>query len=571
MGLQYTPGMPRRALAALAVLLVAAGTARGQDVTAADVTERGRDLPAILDLSLAAAGGGPGVLVVLLDPTPSLAQSRFADEFEAALGRQAEALSATAIAVVRAGDEGPALIAPTKDRAAAAAAVRKALDRTDLAFRNVYGDVRRAASLLAGADGKREMLLVTLENGDAEDEAEATAGLLERGRIRLSAIAREAFLSDSYWLERASSAPRGFDLAGGDAAFVELPWGWLFQQRVANQNVASGFPMFGIARLAAASGGRVFLYYPSPPESGTCGSYGCPFCDQDHLACAEPYASHRLKVLAPSVASRARIFAGAGADPYLRATLAAWGQAAKKGLLRSRPSVAAAGSSLRPERRQTGIAATVGSSLNFDGEASRAEALAREAARILADLEVDLAAAEAAGGGSERQRAIAELVRVHLAITRLNLLSFAAFCREVGPPQLAKIRNGVIDPPEDYRYSDGFRITGIGYSMIPLCHGVKAFRDLELPGGEAMRREYEALGTIVEGFLARHARTPFAEAVRRSGVAKFYFAGVGRLGPPPPRPIGHKPSDSETTTPDRPSRGGATSGGASGPTSGGDR
>ena len=48
---------------------------------------------------------------------------------------------------------------------------------------------------------------------------------------------------------------------------MEVPWGWLFQQSVANQTVPGGFASFGLTRIATASGGRIFLFFPASPAS----------------------------------------------------------------------------------------------------------------------------------------------------------------------------------------------------------------------------------------------------------------------------------------------------------------
>ena len=48
----------------------------------------------------------------------------------------------------------------------------------------------------SGKSGSREIVLVTLENGDAEDDVEATVAALGRAGVKLSVIAREAFLAN---------------------------------------------------------------------------------------------------------------------------------------------------------------------------------------------------------------------------------------------------------------------------------------------------------------------------------------------------------------------------------------
>jgi hypothetical protein len=557
------------------ILLVLGGFARaaGDVPTAAEVTERGRSLAAALDQLLAPEKPQEGRVVwLLLDPSPSLATARFGEEFDAALTRNAQRLAGTKIGLFLAGTEGAPALAPTDDFAALAGAVRTALVRPRDTFRDVYADVRHVAGAFSGAAAPREILLVTLENGDAEDEVEATAGLLARRDIRLSAISREAFLSDTYWLNRGPTAPRGYDMAGGDAAFIQVPWGWLFQQETANEVVPSGFGMYGITRLAAASGGRVFLFYPTSAADVACTRFGsCPFCANDHIGCRETYQSHRLRALSPLAGSRSEVFAAAARDPYLKAVLRAWDRASKDGLVRSRPSVEISGGTLKPERRQLGSAAGISSSLNFSSQQARADRMVKDCDRVIADLESDMERA-AAAGGSDRYRTIAELTRVLLHVTRVNLILFSGFCREAGPEILASAKKRDAEPPEVPRYTAEFRITGISYSMMPLCHGVKPFSELHLPGGEEADRAIAALAPVVEGFVSRHAHTPFAEAVRRSGLARFQLVGIGHPGQPPDRTISGSQSGSTATQGRaRPPRAGAGSSGTGGPASGGGR
>jgi hypothetical protein len=80
--------------------------------------------------------------------------------------------------------------------------------------------------LLAQRPGARSILLLTLENGDAEDDLDGTAARLEQVHVQVHIVASEAYVADSYWAERGwEKSPRGTKLTGGDSGMIDLPWG----------------------------------------------------------------------------------------------------------------------------------------------------------------------------------------------------------------------------------------------------------------------------------------------------------------------------------------------------------
>jgi hypothetical protein len=554
-------------IAALLLLLTASTALAAEPPLAADVTERGRSLATALDRLLAPAKEARDAnrtVWLLLDPTDSLRRAAFADAVRDALIRNTMKLEKTRIGVVTVGAEAKPLLPPTKDQVAIYRAVSEATARPVRTFQNLYASVRRLAA--APADGRREIVLVSLENGDAEDELAGTVAALRRGKARLSAIAREAFLSDSFWVRRASTAPRGMKMAGGEAAFIQVPWGWIFQQGELNEYVPSGFAMFGITRMAAATGGRVFLYYPPTTTTPTCAIQGhCPFCPNDQVNAHEFYENHRLRALSPLAGSRSQVSAALAKDAYLRAALKAWAKAEKGGILWSRPSVRVAGSSLRPERRQLGNGSSLGRSVSFSSQASKAEKLLPVIDRIIAELAADIEKAES---GSARCRATAELTLLLLRVTRVNVLGFVAFCREVGPVQVAQLNEELV-PPERARWEGSYTFTGIMATNMTLSHGVRPFLELRLPGGDEMQAAIEGLAGPFEKFMRKYGRTPFGEAARQAGIAKFQLTVRGKAAPPPERQPRSSETDDTTTQKERPSRGGGGSGGGGGPTSGG--
>lgn len=560
-------------LLALGVLVTGPHARADDTTTAADVTEPGRRLDRALDIVLdgaARSGGGPRTLCVVVDPSPSLEAAGFSDRLDAALERNAAKLVSTEIAVLKVGDKDPVLRAPTPDRAAVGASVRGALVGAKNVVRNVYAEVRAAAALLGGRAGAREVLLVTLENGDVEDDLEGTLAALRRAKVRTYVVAREAFLSDSYALSRVGpSAPKGTTWTGGDGAFAEIPWGWLFQMGSGNEAAASGFASYGLSRLCAGTEGRLFLLGADAPTAHACATYGvCAFCADDHVVAGEAYQAARLRALAPLVEPREAVYAAAARDPFWRAVHAAWREASEAGLVRSRPSLELAGGGAKPERRPTGAwAPLTGNGLAFPSMAGRAGKALVACDRIRVAFEAELGKLKA-DEGSARWRAVAEYVRLMLHVTRVNLVQYVAWCQEVGPVVAGKRpAEPPIAPPEAPWFTDATRVVGVSYTNWSLCHGVRPFLELHLPGGAALRDALTDLDAVYTAFLGRYGGTPFAVAAHRTSIAHFLPTVQGKAYLPPKK--GGGSAEDPTTTPgERPSRDGG-GGTTTGPTTGG--
>jgi len=559
---------------ALLLLLLATTPALAEDlVNAAAITERNRPLDRILDLTLLPRDGPGGrTLLVVLDPTPSLAKSAFAAAFRSALHRHADRLPGTAIGVL---DMEGIRLAPTFDRERASDAVAEVTEKPVTTIQNVYAAIRRAADHLADEPGRREVLLVTLENGDAEDDLERTVSALARAGVKVNVIAREAFLSDSYWLRRPGEWHPVLRMTGGESAYPELPWSFLFQFGIANEAVASGFAMFGLSRVAAATGGRVFLHYPQSASASRCTPPApgcvCTVCGNRHLDCGETYQMHRLRALAPLIGPRRAVGKIAAADPYFQAAQGAWAAAAKKGVMGYRPTVGFTGDGLRARGAEQGKRFVLGDTAALDSQAVRAEKAAAACGTILTGLSAAIRHADVIGG-SERYRAIAEFTRVMLEITRFNCLHYVAFCRQVAPVW-EKEENRAPKPPEIPVLRPDYLYYRIAWRNLSLCHGVRPMMEYRFPGGEKLSREMARLDRIVGEFLARYVHSPFAQAVRRQCLATFYLVGKPQAGVPPPRwaPSGGKGgTETPPPGPQRPARGAPSGGGAGGgATSGG--
>lgn len=562
--------MIARGIAALALL---AGLAAAQD--AATVTEPGRGLERPLDMFFGAAVRGEvpeRTSMIVLDPTASVQAAGFADALENALATNADALAATGLGLVVVGEDTTA-VPPTRDHAAVVAEVRARLARPSNAFQNIYAAVRATAAALGRADGERRILLVTLDNGDAEDDLEATVAMLAKAKVELTAITSEAYLADSYWLARPyQSKPRDTTLHGGDAPVVDLPWGWLFQIVVANEVTPAATAPYAISRLAAASGGRVHLFSTPDQAKHVCGIYSaCLFCTNDHLPQQESYRDGRVAPLTASTVSRDDALRQLGADPWFRAVVQAWKRSASEGLIRSQPPVRLQGTSARLDRPRNGRFLDLTNTLSLDRNARNAERAAADAAKIGVWLDEQLARI-AEDQGAPRQQAGARYTRLMLQLTRLNLLIFAAWCREVAPAQLTHAEEPP-QPPEVAVVFQDRRPVGIGFSSMCLCHGARPFLEVEIPGGAPVRAELEKFADAVDSFLARYGHTQYGFALHRAGIARFHFTYPGIAGEVPrQRPKSDSDDEGPTTQrPERPPRGGASSGGTAGPQTGGGR
>jgi hypothetical protein len=498
----------------------------GDADTAAGVTELGRSIEHALDVILGGRGrseSGERTLLLLIDATPSLNEAGFISKLEYAIMKNRSRLGLTEIGLARLGHEKTIVMKPTANLEEVIGGVKEMLRTPETYLQNAYSDIRRLASYMVGKSGVRELVLVTLENGDMEDDLESTVAALSRSKVKFSVITREAYLSDSYWAMRQSMAPRGCKLTGCDSAFVDLPWGWLFQNTSANEVTPSGFAVYGLSRLAGSSGGKVFLYTAPASSEHRCFVYSdfCPFCNGDHLPEGDLYQEAKVHFFAPSIRSRNQAFKEASGDPCFSAFIEAWKKASKAGLVRSLPSLRAAGRVYKEERNQVGRQAFLFNSVNFNMLASRADKLSLECRKIVKGLEEGLAK-ESVSRARPRFKAMADLTRVMLHITHVNLIAFSAWNREVAP-YMSNKKSRKYTAPEFPWYETKDRPTGVYFRCMSLCHGVCPFLELRLPGGEAFKDELRVLDNVISPFLEQYQSTPFALAVRRSGIARFHL------------------------------------------------
>ncbi|MEY2806240.1 MAG: hypothetical protein RIR65_657 [Planctomycetota bacterium] len=555
-------------LRSLALLVLCSPVVEAQvKPTAHEVTEPWRGLAHMFDRCLPPDLGKEEDnrnVALLLDATRALKSSGFESAFTAALDRHGDKLGRTRFTVQRLGEDKPVLV-DTGDIEAVKQAVAKALETEDERIKNIYAELRDFVGPVATRSGEKVVLLATLDNGDAEDDVEATAARLRGVGVRLHILAGEAYVADTYWAwRRDADKPKGTEFHGGDSAVVDLPFGWLFQQAVANEVTPAGHAAWGLNRLAAVAGGRVHVYSASGGGEHLCAPMAvCVACSGDHIAPDEVYSRARLAEVAPSAAARDDVLRELAADPWHRATLAAWNASLKAGLVSGAPPKGT-------EPAGTDSAAT-GRQLLFSGanparNAAKAEQAAKDAQRILEALDADLAKI-APDAGAPRQRAIAEYTRVMLRLTKANLLLYAAWSRELAPRMLDE--DALYEPPEVTPHIGSGRVAGTGWNNRTLCHGVDHFHAQHLPGGDAVRAELKLLESEFDAYMARHAHGPWAVAIHRAGVAYFHLTWSGLAVESRVRPKSKGATESNPKTGGaRPARGGGSSGG-SGPRTGG--
>jgi len=577
----------RACVAGVVLLLFGTGAAHAQGVSASDITTRGRPLEKILATILFPESGTPQSVLFVVDPSRALRTAGFSSKLGSVLTahrRDADRLR-LGIMILGAKKDAPPL-PPGSDFNDVRKQAVAATSRPRNVLRDVYSPLKKAIQMFAREPGRRTIVLLTQQNGDTEYKIEKVIAALRSAKIRVVVITREVLLSDSYWYGYSSARvkpPARAYLGGSDAAFVQIPHGWVHQDRDLTNVAGSGFATWGLARMAAATGGTVEVLYTSESSTHRCGgSFVCRFCrGSNHVARHQTLRALRLKAVEPLLESRRVVFKRAGSDPYYKGVLKAWAAAYKAGLTLREPTAQRAGSGLsaRRERQDEPGYIYLDAIPSWRKAAQEARIGAKAANRIATSLRKSIAAGDRAGGNA-RYRSIAELTYVMLRLTRLNLLYLDAFYKKVAPKMTAK-RAPTPEPPEIAVIRRREDVTGyyLGWDTIPLCHGVRPFLDLKLPGGNALDVELRAFAVDYDSFLKRNAHTPFLVALSHMGIAEYSLMVIGKgnvkgsTGAVRRSPTSRKKGNTDTAREREPERGehgsGSSSGGSEAPTSGG--
>ncbi|HEX5054526.1 MAG TPA: hypothetical protein VFZ65_22290 [Planctomycetota bacterium] len=548
----HAPLLPAIAACALFVAATLPGQA---PPTAHATTEPVRKLENYLDSFLARPADLPPsadrTLLVVLEASASVAATGFATEFEAAVTRNAADLEGAAIGLAVA-DQGLA-VRPQGDASVVARAITQALAAPPDTPQNLMATIRLGAQALGKRGTCRQMLVVAVENAEAEDDVEATGKLLRKAGVRLHALVPEAFLADSYWagggepelqnLVRTRAAPPGALLWGGDAPIVDVPHGFLFQDYDVNIVTPAGFAPYAWNRLAqvAGSGSRVYLLAGQGNWTHHCILYGyCLECQYayvwnpttpptpavPHRDHTDAYSSQRLETMAPPVCSRQEALAALDKDPLARATRAAWLAAYKAGLTRTAPpdQITAPGSARHAPTE--GAVALLGEEPLARPAAyvRRAGALAEQAKAIEAQLTAAIAKAPVQ---SVRAAAIARFTQCSLLLTRISLLNYAHFLEHAAPAQLEQDK------------ASGRTGASLQDRAFSICHGMAMHLRL-LPSGHPAGPDMARLADCLDGFERDFGGSPIAFALRRSSLRQFGLSYPGQAPFETPDP-GHAP------------------------------
>ncbi len=532
-------------------ILVLAGVASGEGPSVTHVERMERAFDAVLQ----ANAGRKRTLYLALDPSPSLRKSAVLASLRAAWSRHARKLSGLEVGVWSSGASSPAL-SPTTDRAAVENAVEVALGGA-FAERDIFATLGVVAADLTKRRGSREVLLVSLENGDRFESLSASVKAVKRARVKVWIVAREAYLADPPAAdgERRNNGLR----VPGDARVVDVPWKWIGQYDAATSHTPSGYPCWAVSRFAVATKSRVFLYYPGA-ASYKChaGVSTCPFCDGRQVPPEFPYVRAALRALAPAFGKSRAVVASMARDSTYQVLFRIWEKAAKAGLVYGLPPIRS-GKAVPGLRGQL---APLGRQGSVKAEIDHVRKLVAECDKICVQL--DRLVDKKKSASRSRPLAVLEYTRVMAHLTRLNLRYLEAYCREVGPRFFGE-RSVATGPEVPLRRPA--RVGGIMARPMTLGHGVSPYLHVRLPGGEEMDRELLAFRDVAHDFLARYARTPYAMAFRRAGITEWWYYGSGGDSGSASKRSGGSGDDAAET--DSPSRRPASPSGGGGPSSGG--
>ncbi|MBI4614588.1 MAG: hypothetical protein HY720_13340 [Planctomycetes bacterium] len=477
--------------------------------------------------------GGEGLVVWVVDDASLLKEhgvlAQLFQAIVAAFGTPEGDFGSVSMSLVAFRAESRVLCRPTNQVAELAQAFDELAAATDDSFKNVCQIVRDAAVFFqrqASRVRTRYMVLVSLENGDNEDELEAAVTTLVRTRFKFFCVSREAIVSDPFW-SRFPGQAQGvkLDLKGQDAPVEELPWGWTLQNSPSHESAPAGYGIYGLNRLVAATEGRYYLFYPEMPGNSFCQYHmyqgACRLCSGRHGNCQAAYDPTRLKSFAPATDARPRYQARMNQDPFFKLTIGAWEELYDKGLIQSPPPFLLDGRSIvtnEKKRQVKGMAMGVAWSPNqlgeYVSEAKKAlpdvERLIQIFDRALADKRIDMEHA--------RAQALAEVFRLHLEALRFNLRQIILFQEHA-----KQILDAHGDPvPDPWCVNPVTDLPGsqvyVYVENYTLCHGARRLRSVRFLGGEEEKAALERVLERAQKSIDKYRQTPFEVVVRRVGL-----------------------------------------------------
>jgi len=505
-------------------------------------TVRYRSFPEIVEEIARAieTSGKPAAVVWVVDNASMLQSSKHGDLMAEAIPRAfGSNKTRTHHAVLSMGpDDAGLVLKPSEDLAAVSRAIQTlAGSKPDDRIKNCLANLRTAAKVAAATGSpKRVVVLFTQENGDNEDDLEATVRTFKSSGVLFFAIAGEAVYADPYWesvIENSSYHSTSeadkfrklkFQLRGPECGYVEFPYGWPLQFQDPAYTVPSGFGTYGLNRLATLTGGKYFLYNIDRSSGTFCQRYGCPLCSGRHKECGGAYDVTKLRMTGPDIGSRDQIRDRLSRERLFLALLGTWERLNRSGLLRGAPRLKATGGRL-VEAKASG---TSGSPFTFgaDWKTNRGQAMrtAAELDRIVAEFAQVLA--DEGSRGDKRVLATADAFHLHLRVLRWNLVQLALFCEEMDRAARQKRPAGE-NPFSGAVFDDctGCRSGSYGIRPVYLCHGGAALKDVRLLGGEAEEKDKRELLDLADRVIEKHRGTPWEVLVRRAALLIFTHAG----------------------------------------------
>ncbi|HLF92815.1 MAG TPA: hypothetical protein VJB14_05095, partial [Planctomycetota bacterium] len=336
----------------LALLLTAALPLLAQDAKDKQPKEletvRYRELSEIVDEIAKEAEKGEKTLVVwLIDNATALKASKHGEILSEALIRSF-GKPWVHHAVVAFAETPRVVLKPVNDSIKASTAIAALANQPpEDGVKNCLLNVREAAKLAASFSApKKFVVLFTPENADNEDDVEATLKALKG--VTFIPIVPEAIASDSYWeaclagvryfqgdIEKFRKLP--FKLKGAEGPYLEFPYEFPFEWIASTNTVPSGFAPWAVARLAAQTGGKAYLYNVDRSLKTFCGTYACLLCGGGHKSCGAEYDVTKLKLTEPSLVSRAEYGQRRAKDRLTLANLAAWDRLWREGNVEATP------------------------------------------------------------------------------------------------------------------------------------------------------------------------------------------------------------------------------------------
>jgi hypothetical protein len=429
--------------------LIALLALQGAQETRDSETVRHRELGEIVDevarlADKAAVKDTDKVLIAwMIDNSSSLKNTRHGELFSDHIARAFAKSKAGVHHSVMTFAESPQLILKaTNDARAAGRAIEwLAQQPADDKIKNCLANVREGAKYAGSFSGGKKFLVVyTPENGDNEDNVEATLKMLKDTGVVLIVIAAESVYSDPYW--EALTYGNGslyygdankykklkFQMKGPESAYIEFPYGWSLQVSDPSYTVPAGYGYWALDRLATHSGGTYFTYAPDPNAQTFCQRWACTLCSGQHKACGAAFDLTKLKMTAPCVESREECRERLSKDRLAVQIYAAWEKLFRAGYLRNSAALKVSGGGLSETKPQASSTSPFSFGNNWgQGRGVVKRALA-DIDKVIADFKETL---EKLGPDAEKRTlATADALLVHLRLLRLNVNQLGYFIEE---------------------------------------------------------------------------------------------------------------------------------------------